>query len=87
MLARKQNNPLTDQMLLNYLRTEGPMYVTVPVSGREFSTYEWLQIGIGRAGGGFSIFALKEIEGVNPTNPLNSSVATSLRCSLSTLCK
>lgn len=71
LALRKQDNPVTDQMFLDYLNATGQTLVYDPLTGESRSVYDWLQSRtIGAGEGAFSL-ALREIEGLDRSHALN----------------
>lgn len=71
LARRKQDNPLTDQMILDYLDVEGSALVIDPATGASLSVYDWLQSGAIGATGGVFPQVIETIEVLDPSHPMN----------------
>ena len=71
LAAAAQNNPLTEQMILAYLRTTGLEYVDDPVTGEKFSVFVWFQSRLRTSGTGGYANVIRQFPGLDPTNPVN----------------
>ncbi len=70
-LARnRQDNPITDQMFLDYLVSQHVTVIEDPVTGEKIPVYDWLQSRIIGAGESVYSIALNEF-GLDPSFPLN----------------
>lgn len=71
LAAKRQNNPLTEQMFHDYLVATNQLFVKDPQSGEEFDAFVWLQRRVGAAADGPIGSVLATIEGIDRTNPMN----------------
>jgi len=62
LAARRQNNPITEQMFLNYLAGKGRATIKDPSTGEELGTYEWLQRSVLDNSGGLFPLVLRYVE-------------------------
>lgn len=71
LAANRRDNPLTEEMFFNYLVSNGLIYARDPVTGEQFSAYEWLQrrVGMGAAGVHRGVIdVIGEFDHLNPMN-------------------
>ncbi|MEK9136700.1 MAG: hypothetical protein AAB393_06215 [Bacteroidota bacterium] len=71
LAARRQNNPITEQMFFNYLAGKGRATIKDPSTGEELGTYEWLQRSVLKNRGGHLPLVLEGIEGLDADYIMN----------------
>jgi hypothetical protein len=71
LAANRQNNPLTEQMIFDYLVAKGLVVATDPATGEQFGVYEWLQRRMGMGAAGVHIAVIDEIGEIDENNPMN----------------
>ena len=71
-LARnRQDNPITDQMFLDYLVSQHVTLIEDRITGEKYPVYDWLQSRTIGAGGGIYSTAVEKIGGLDRTYLLN----------------
>lgn len=71
-LARnRQDNPITDQMFLDYLVSQHVTLIEDPITGEKYPVYDWLQSRTIGAGGGVYSTVLEKIGSLDRSHPLN----------------
>jgi len=66
-----QDNPLTEQMFLDYLVSKNLTLIKDPATGEDWPVYDWLVSGTIGARGGVNMRVLDRIGGVDSMPPMN----------------
>ncbi|MFQ5944482.1 MAG: hypothetical protein ACE5JF_13115 [Anaerolineales bacterium] len=67
----RQDNPLTEDMILKYLESQHVTVIKDPATGEDFLVYAWLETGTIIARGGVNMDVLDRVGNIDLMSPMN----------------